>query len=101
MQLIAQIVAGLIALAGPASLAVQYTDSIPPQPEQTSIVCHDGSWEATNLQPVSGAQIQTKLVPFTQMLLQDAKAENISLGITSAYRSCGLQLALRTQACGL
>ncbi len=101
MQLVAQVMAGLLALVSPISLAVQYAQAVPPQPAQTAIVCHDAAWEEANLQPLTGARVQSKLVPFAQKLLQEARTAGANLGITSAYRSCAQQLALRTQACGI
>jgi LAS superfamily LD-carboxypeptidase LdcB len=75
--------------------------SVPPKPDQATIVCHDAAWEQSNLEALEGLRMHKKLLPFVQQLQTDGHAAGVHININSAYRNCSEQGNLRAMACGI
>lgn len=99
-QQITALAAALSVMMTQSSAVIKYADSLPPQPDQSTLSCHDTAWEEANLTPVAGGINHKKLSPFVQSAINDAARQGLYLTIASSYRSCDLQTQLRTQACG-
>lgn len=97
---ITQIIAVAGVLTTSASGAAQYVASLPPAPAQSSIACHDTSWENQKLVQVQGYATRTELKPFIEKMLQDGQKSGVYIAINSGYRTCAEQASLRAYACG-
>lgn len=82
------------------SQAAQRLAALPPQPNQSTISCHDQNWASHNLTTVSGSLFHNKLAPYIKNVLHDSAKQGLELIINSGYRDCPLQQELRLQACG-
>lgn len=81
--------------------AATYIQSLPPAPDQSQIMCRNTNWEKENLTNVEGSQVHKKLAPYVTKALADARAQNIGLNVSVAYRTCEYQQQLRKMNCGL
>lgn len=84
-----------------ADKVMNYTGSIPPKPDQSTIICHDGNWEKINLSYYQGHSIHKKLLPFIEKMRNTALQNDIDIKINSAYRTCQEQGDFRASACGI
>ncbi len=75
--------------------------SLPNQPTQDQINCHDTSWENDNLVDYQNYKIDKKLYPYIARMQKDGLVAGIDIEFTSAYRNCKEQGDLRAQACGI
>ncbi|MCA9301404.1 D-alanyl-D-alanine carboxypeptidase family protein [Candidatus Nomurabacteria bacterium] len=84
-----------------ADKVMNYTGSIPPKPDQSTIICHDNNWEVINLSEYQGYRIHKKLLPLMVKMRDTALQSGINIRINSAYRTCQEQGDLRASACGI
>jgi LAS superfamily LD-carboxypeptidase LdcB len=84
-----------------ADKVMNYAGSIPPKPDQSTIICHNSSWEELNLSDYQGYGIHKKLLPFIKKMRDTALQNGIDIRINSAYRTCQEQGDLRASACGI
>ncbi len=96
-----QFLAVASALATQSQATIAYVQTLPPAPPQSMITCKDAAWEQANLTTVAGSRLHSKLAPYVQKLISDAKAQAVPLAINVAYRSCDYQIQLRANNCGL
>lgn len=96
-----QIMSAVGLLTSQAGGIINYAGSIPPKPDQSSIKCHDASWQKTNLVNFNGFELNEKFSLFISRMFEDGKKSGIYFRVNSAYRDCAEQGGLRAAACGL
>lgn len=89
------------ALTPLATSTAQQLNTLPPQPSQDQIVCRNISWEKDTLDQVDQVNIHKKLSPYIKKMIREARTQQLSIRITSGYRTCTEQGSLRASACGL
>lgn len=95
----------MVVLAGMLSSyslsAAQKLPTLPPQPTQDQVQCHNAAWENANLVTIEGFRINKTLQPYVKKLLADSRSSGAPITLNSAYRNCSEQGSLRASACGI
>ena len=74
--------------------------SLPNQPTQDQISCHNAIWEKANLIEHQSHKVNKKLDPYVIKMQEDSQKVGFNIQLTSAYRDCTEQGGLRALACG-
>ncbi len=101
MEWIIQLIVAASVVTHPSPNLVNFAQSLPPLPQQSSLKCRDAAWESTHLSGVAGDRLHTKLAPYVTELITKARSEGVGMSISTAYRNCEYQLQLRSLNCGL
>ena len=100
-QWLSQMVVMSSLLTSYVSVTSQKLPTLPPQPTQDQVSCHDASWEKAYLVPLEGFRIHKALDPYIKKLLQEGRSAGAPIRLSSAYRDCKEQGGLRAAACGI
>ena len=92
-----QIMSAVGLLTSQAGGIINYAGSIPPKPDQSSIKCHDASWQKTNLVNFNGFELNEKFSLFISRMFEDGKKSGIYFRVNSAYRDCAEQGSLHNE----